>query len=332
MQIYLLDEFVPSCIFDFPILDENFVMNFNQNPIITIQQLLKDNRHYSNPFYLGRFLCIKSGLNPLSVYTVLNANSTTFRTSLFHFFSAFNIEFSNIIKVTSMLLPKISLPVEKKNLLPIIESLTDSFLNQNMLINICKEDIFLIMISIIIFGLKRKLFMKIEFDEFLFFFKNSKLSNESLKYLFKQIEKNDIALSIFNVKFESKPNTNKKGILKRSRRFFSMKKRSFKINGDYLLIYDDLEFKELYDKIYLFETFHQVTNNPKFGFSLEISKIDGTELEFFNKNKKIEKQNELIYSLFDDNKNELDHWAECLNLSTFCSSICQLGNLPSSIF
>ncbi|KAH0792915.1 hypothetical protein GPJ56_003179 [Histomonas meleagridis] len=311
-------EYKSTEMFDFE-YQEDFPLQFNEEPINSEQMLLSKNPKFENPFYLGAYLCFCPGLYPKRLYTAIFANSRLSRTLLFYFYSAVNLEFVSIYEAAYLLLSRIAFPNDLENLRTMFEAASDAYHTANPYCQLSRNEIFRLFIVFILFSTAHLRSGIMSFQEFSDYLSNVQITSNEKQKLYKQLCDNPIPLFLTFRLTCDEPDSSRSGFLKKTGNILSKKKRFYMIDKFKLLAYDASK-KNLLEEIPLegvqAEYIDQASNKRYLSLRLPEGHDVGYKLKNANTNKDASLSMDLC----------LFSWAEDINYVSFLALLHRLLN------
>ena len=300
---------------------------FNSNPKAAISKLCSYNDKFSDPYYLGKLLCITKGLNPNKITEILTNSKFQPQPFFFFFFSALNIEFTPIVDAASVLFSRISFPNSEITLRTIFQAFSDAYLSKNPNSSLTHVNLLAVVISIVSFSARASAKNLLSPEEFEIFFKRTSLNKDNIFQLYNKLTHKTLQLNFSFAEFKTPPNLKLEGPIKRSKSVFSLRRSLFlKIDGKWLLLSNDPKFSSLKLKILLFDIFANVQKSSKDdSFELQIVSNKGTNLNI-QPPKANEGKDPKHYYIHGDSKEELEEWAAIMNYVSFLIVLTSITN------
>ena len=328
--------------FNFPRFEysADFVAKFNSNPIDTIKELWSDkknkNPNLKNVKNLSSYLYMCERLSPMALTKFFLSETKDKYSYFFFFFTTPALDYMPIHEAIYILISRIALPMEKEDVIFIIEAFADAYLTYNSYGTIKKSEIMTLTLSAIIFSMSLR--------------KNNSLTEEEFSKLTEKIHfPKDYITNFFNnnkakptpifftfLHFPNEPNTKKEGMLsevgiilkKKEKEKMKKKKKKMKycsILHSELQIFNDSNRKELYAGIPLKEISAQlIPSQGKEDSQIIVKSHDDKPFGYSIKNsqKKTSKSKQYIYVATSDA--EAKEWVDLFNFISFYNSLCSI--------
>lgn len=318
-QEELEDIMLPKEINDFP-------LQFNANPNAALSKIMTFNDNFSDPYYLGKLLCVTKGLDSRKLTDVMVSSKFQQLPLLYFFFSALNIEFTPIVDAAAVLLSKISFPNSKGKIKVIFTAFCDAYLAKNTSYTLANNNIMSVAIGIVVFSARASSTNIVSPEEFQNYFLKSNLPKENIFLLYNELTQNHMKINYSFADIVEPPNLKKEGQLKRSKSVFSFRRALFlKVKGMWLLTSHDPKFTSIKLKILLFDVMATVTETKEGDFTLDIVSNAGNNL-VIQPLKANEGKDSKQYQFYCDSKEELKEWADIINYVSFLGSITSIIN------
>ena len=305
----------------------DFANIFNTNPKTAISKLCSYNDKFSDPYYLGKLLCVTKGLNPNNVTEILTNSKYQPQPLFFFYFSALNIEFTPIVDAAAFLFSRIAFPNSESILRTIFQAFSDAYLAKNPNTSLTHINLLAVIISIVSFSARASAKNLLSPEEFEIYFKRSNLTKENIFQLYNKITHKTVQLNFTFANFTKPPNLKLEGPIKRSKSVFSLRRSLYlKIDGKWLKLSNDPKFSSLKLKILLFDIFADVQKSSKEDcYDLHIASNKKTNLNI-QPPKANEGKDPKNYYIHGDSKEELEEWAAIINYVSFLIVLTSITN------
>ena len=314
----------------------DFVKNFNENPVETFIREKQKNKSLSNECYAGPYIFHCKGLTATAVSNLIFDHQFPLKVQpfLFFFFSSITLDYMQLHEALLYCIPRIALPDNYQQFNTLVTCFANAYKSQNPYVSLKQEQLtVLVKASIFTSGYRvsdTKFYPK---DKFHVLVASLNLTSETEDKLYNQINKHPIPLFFTFASTPTAPNYEKKGMLKKKGGMFkSMKNRYFVIDDFLLKYYSDQTGKQQIGELEIGGTISVfIPKQKKDEMHLLIKNKDGTSIGFkISKKDGIRKKsNHNDYVAYSDKESDIKEWQTTLNLVSFWKPVYD-SLLPSS--